>query len=256
MKLKLITVSCALSFGMLCAAAHSATLKIGVAAEPYPPFTYKQSNGQWTGFEIELVMNICREIKEQCQIAETSWDGIIPALDGKKIDVIFNSMSITPAREKVIAFSKPYLVSEAQYVGTKGEKMAMTPEGLKGKIIGVQSGTTHIEYAKARFGQVANIKQYNTQEELNSDLLAGRVDVMILDSIAANELLQSKQGGDLASYGLVPRDPIYGPGIGAGMRKEDVALKRKFDAAIDTLRANGSTAALYKKYLKMDMPEH
>ena len=85
---------------LYCAAAAANPLRIGIAAEPYPPFTIKQSNGQWSGFEVELVRKLCQRLKQSCQIAEVSWDGIIPALNSKKIDVIFNSMSITPEREK------------------------------------------------------------------------------------------------------------------------------------------------------------
>ena len=107
---------------LYCAAAAANPLRIGIAAEPYPPFTIKQSNGQWSGFEVELVRKLCQRLKQSCQIAEVSWDGIIPALNSKKIDVIFNSMSITPEREKVIAFSLPYYYTASEFVGPRARK--------------------------------------------------------------------------------------------------------------------------------------
>jgi polar amino acid transport system substrate-binding protein len=70
-----------------------------VAAEPYPPFTLKGGNGQWSGFEVDLIHKLCEGMKAECQIKEVAWDGIIPSLLAKKIDVIFSSMSVTDERE-------------------------------------------------------------------------------------------------------------------------------------------------------------
>ncbi|SCK11451.1 amino acid ABC transporter substrate-binding protein, PAAT family [Vogesella sp. LIG4] len=254
MKTRLLSLCCAMSFGLLAAGAMAAApLKIGVAAEPYPPFSIKNSNGQWSGFEVELVNRLCQEMKTQCQITEVAWDGIIPSLQGKKIDVIFNSMSITPERQKVIAFSKPYYYTDAMFVGAKGSKLDLSPAGLHGKTIGVQSSTTNANFVQKRYAQGVNIKYYNTQDELNADMAAGRIDVMLLDALAADLYLSSKDGANLESKGLAPRDPVFGPGIGAGLRKQDVALKQQFDAAIGKLLKNGSYDAIQKKYFKISV---
>lgn len=251
MKKSLLTLCCAAA--LLAGAVQAETLKIGVAAEPYPPFTMKNSSGRWYGFEVDLVMQICKEIKAQCQITEVAWDGIIPSLLSKKIDVIFNSMSITPEREKVIAFSKPYYYTDAQFIGPKGVKLDLSPAGMKGKLIGVQSSTVNASFVMKRYGQTANIKYYNTQDELNADMTAGRVDVMLQDSLGGSAYLDSKEGERLESKGLAPRDPIFGPGVGAGMRKEDVALKRQFDQAISSIRSSGTFNAIQKRYFKVDI---
>ena len=229
-------------------------LKVGLAAEPYPPFSVKSSSGQWSGFEVELLNSLCKEMKVQCQITEVAWDGIIPSLQGKKIDVIFNSMSITPERQKVINFSKPYYYTDAMFVGAKGKKLDTSPAVLSGKVIGVQGSTSHASFITKRYAQSgANIKYYNTQDELNADAAAGRVDVMLLDALAAGEFMASKAGASLESKGLAPRDPIFGPGIGAGLRKQDTALKQQFDTAIDKLIKSGQYDAIQKKYFKVSV---
>jgi len=251
--IKKLVLSCAAAATLLAANASATTLKIGVAAEPYPPFSIKQSSGQWSGFEIDLINSICKEIKAQCQITEMSWDGIIPALNSKKIDVIFNSMSITPEREKVIAFSVPYYYTPAEFIGPKGVKLNTTPAGLKGKIIGVQASTTHADFVKKYYEKTSSIKYYNTQDELNADLAAGRVDVMLEDTVAAIDFLKSKDGANLESKGFAPKDPIFGPGIGAGLRKSDVALKKEFDAAIRNIQTSGTFNTIQKKYFKIDI---
>lgn len=229
-------------------------LKIGLAAEPYPPFSMKSSSGQWSGFEVDLLNSLCKEMKVQCQITEVAWDGIIPSLQGKKIDVIFNSLSITPDRQKVISFSKPYYYTDAMFVGAKGQKLDPSPAGLRGKILGVQGSTSHASFIAKRYAQSgANVKYYNTQDELNADTAAGRVDVMLLDALAASEFMASKAGANLESKGLAPRDPIFGPGVGAGLRKQDAALKQQFDTAIDKLIKSGQYDTIQKKYFKVSV---
>ena len=67
--------------------AQAADLKVSISAEPYPPFFEKQADGKWKGFEVDLALKVCAEMKAQCKIVEVAWDGLIPALKSKKIDV-------------------------------------------------------------------------------------------------------------------------------------------------------------------------
>src|SRR5437868_5282294 len=119
--------------------AQAKPIEFAVAAEPYPPFTLKQANGQWSGFEVDLIHKLCEEMKAECEIKEVAWDGIIPSLLANKIDVIFSSMSVTEEREKQIAFSKAYYDSVVAVVGPKDAVVAKYPDDLKGKTIGVQN---------------------------------------------------------------------------------------------------------------------
>ena len=83
-----------------------AELKFGVAAEPYPPFTSKDASGKWVGWEIDAMDAVCAEMKETCTVVEVAWDGIIPALTSKQIDVIWSSMLITDKRKETIDFTQ------------------------------------------------------------------------------------------------------------------------------------------------------
>ncbi len=74
------------------------TVKVGIAAEPYPPFAASDAAGNWQGWEIDMIGAICTAAKLECEISPVSWDGIIPALTSRKIDMIMASMSITPER--------------------------------------------------------------------------------------------------------------------------------------------------------------
>ena len=237
-------------------AASAESIKVGMAPEPYPPFESPDASGKWVGWEIDFIDAICAEAKLDCEITFTAWDGIIPALTTKKIDVIINSMSITDERLKTIDFSDKYYNTPTAVIGAKDQKFDATPEGLKGKILGVQVSTVHSAYAKKHFGDTAaEIKEYQTQDEANQDLAAGRIDAVQADSIAHDEYLKSDQGKQCCDLkGMVAADiEILGPGVGAGLRKEDTELKEKINAAIKAIRANGKYEEITKKYFDFDI---
>jgi len=219
-----------------------------VAAEPYPPFTVKGGNGEWSGFEVDLIHKLCEGMKAECQIKEVAWDGIIPSLLAKKIDVIFSSMSVTDEREKQIAFSRAYYDSLLGVAGPKGATVDITPQGLKGKLIGVQISTVSANYLKKYYENIADLKYYDTQESANADLIAGRIDYMMADDTAIAMMVKTPEASGLAHIASVPYDPIIGRGVGAGLRKEDTALKARLDKAIGELLVSKDFADLSEHY--------
>ncbi|WP_419736311.1 transporter substrate-binding domain-containing protein [Pseudomonas sp. COR18] len=229
-------------------AAQAQPIRFAVAAEPYPPYTEKQANGEWKGFEVDLIHKLCSEMKAECEIREVAWDGIIPSLLAKKIDVIFSSMSVTEEREKQIAFSKAYYDSAIAIVGPKGASVKQYPDDLKGKIIGVQNSTVSASYLKAYYEKIAEVKYYDTQDSANADLIAGRIDLMMADGTAMTAFVKTPDAKDLAYLGSVPYDPIFGRGVGAGLRKDDTELKARLDKAITTLLASRDYDELSRSY--------
>ncbi len=228
-------------------------LKIGVADEPYPPFTWKEPDGKWKGFEIDLSMAICAAIKRQCVTVNTRWDGLIEALTTKKIDMIMSSMVITDERRKVIDFTIPYYSTGAAFMGSRGSVLVLTRDGMKGKTVGVQDSTTHAADVQSKFGDVATIRTYPTQEEANDDLVAKHVDVVFADKVALAEFLKKPQASGLAILADVPPGERGVTKVGAGLRKEDKALTGEVNAAIATLLANGDYDRLAKPYFDFDI---
>ena len=255
MKNGLKVAALALAIGLTGAASAMAEqVKVGFAAEPYPPFTSLDASGKWVGWEVELADALCKEAKLDCVITPVSWDGIIPALTSKKIDMIVGSMSITEERMKTIDFSDKYYDTPTGIIGAKDQKFDATPASLAGKIIGVQVSTVHADYAKKHFTEAAEIKEYQTQDEANQDLAAGRIDAIQADAIALNAFLASEAGACCDAKGNVENDTaILGLGVGVGLRKEDTALKDKLNAAIKAIRANGTYDTFSKKYFDFDI---
>jgi polar amino acid transport system substrate-binding protein len=184
-------------------------------------------------------------------LVEIAWDGIIPALQSDKIDVIFDSMTITDERKKTINFSDPYYSTVPAFIGQKGEKIELTKDFMKGKSIGVQVSTTHANYVQQAFGDVADVRTYTTQDEADADLVAGRVDYVVADKVALDAFLKTDAAKDL---GFLADVTANGPSlVGAGIRKDDTKLLGEFNEAIATLLRNGEYDRIAKPYFAFDI---
>jgi polar amino acid transport system substrate-binding protein len=239
MKLKSLSVALAL----LAAPVAAQEVKVGIAAEPYPPFASPDASGNWVGWEVEIINAVCAAAELACVITPVGWDGIIPSLTAGQIDAIMASMSITEERMQTIDFSNKYYNTPTVIVGPKGVEMAPTAEGLAGKIIGVQVSTVHEAYVNKHFAaSAAEIKTYQTQDEANQDLVAGRIDAIQADSIALDAFLATEAGmACCEAKGAVADDKeVLGLGVGVGLRKGEEELKAKFNAGIDAIRADGT----------------
>jgi polar amino acid transport system substrate-binding protein len=257
MKKTLTTLAIAAAIGLAgVSGAMAQQVRVGFAAEPYPPFTSPDASGNWEGWEVEFMKAVCAEAKLDCVITPVAWDGIIPALTSSKIDMIIGSMSITAERLQTIDFSDKYYNTPTAVIGAKDNAFEATPEGLSGKTIGVQVATIHQVYANKYFGENgATVKEYQTQDEANNDLAAGRIDAVQADSIALDAFLKSEQGAACCDLkGNVKDDPdILGAGVGVGIRKGEDELKGKLNAAIKAIRENGTYDTFSKKYFDFDI---
>ena len=236
---------------LLASPALAQDVKIGIAAEAYPPFSSPDASGNWVGWEIDIIHAVCAAAEMQCVITPVAWDGIIPSLTSGQIDVIMASMSITEERMQTIDFSDKYYNTPTVIIGAKGVDMAPTPEGLAGKIIGVQASTVHADYVEKYFAPTAaEVKIYQTQDEANSDLAAGRIDAIQADSIAMDAFLASEAGAACCDLkGAVADDPaILGLGVGAGVRKGEDELKAKINAGIAKVIADGTYDTITANY--------
>lgn len=247
-----------MTFKSILAAAAVATLgtgataqqvNVGIAAEPYPPFASVDAAGTWNGWEIEVIDAVCDAAGLDCVLTPVAWDGIIPSLTGQQIDVIMASMSITEERARTIDFSDPYYNTPAVIVADKRMDIDPTPESLAGKVIGVQAATIHLAYAQEYFGDTSELRVYQTQDEANQDLVAGRIDATQADSIAMAAFVGSDNGQCCEIKGSVANDEaILGRGVGAGVRKGDDALREKLNEGIARILADGTHAAITARY--------
>ncbi|MDH4442372.1 MAG: transporter substrate-binding domain-containing protein [Rhizobium sp.] len=253
--MKLISILLAGAALAATAVTAQAEVRFGIMNEAYPPFFAKDAGGTWKGWEIDLMNAVCAEMKETCSVVDVSWDGLIPALQSKKFDVIWSSMSITDERLKTIDFTNKYYNTPSKLIGPKDQKPGVTADDVADKTIGIQVSTIQSDYYKKYFAEKAEEQTYQTLDEAFQDLAAGRIDYVFGDSIALDEFLKSDFGKDCcADMGNVEDDPaVLGFGVGGGLRKDDAELKAKLNDAIAAVRASGKYEEISKAYFSFDI---
>jgi arginine/ornithine transport system substrate-binding protein len=179
-----------------------------------------------------------------------AWNLMIPDLAAGKYDMIVSSMSITETRRQRVDFTEPYYQTPAKFVRKKGSGVEITPAGLKGRKIGVQRATTHDSYLTSAYGSTASLVRYNTLEQAQADLVAGKIDVLFADAIALSDgLLKTAKGKGFEFAGPDVRDQRwFGEGIGIAVRKGDADLRAKLNEALATIRADGTYAKIEQSY--------
>ncbi|MCG8355885.1 MAG: ABC transporter substrate-binding protein [Kiloniellales bacterium] len=229
-------------------------VRIGVEGA-YPPFSWVDPDGTLKGFDIDIAMALCEEIGAECELVQQDWDGIIPALLARKYDAIIASMSITEERKKKVSFTQKYHQTPAKFVRRKGSGIEIDAASMKGKAVGVQRATIHDNFVTAEFGDAVEVKRYATQDEAYLDAVAGRVDLLLANSVAIDEgFLKTEQGQEFEFVGPDFSDPKYfGEGAGIAVRKKDDELRSKLNAAIKTILENGTYDAISKKYFDFNV---
>ncbi len=251
MTLKKIGMTLLLICAMAAAQAQQ-TLKIGIEGE-YPPFNRVDQNGSLIGFDVDISRALCAEMKVQCKFVIQAWNGIIPALLANKSDLIISSMAITDKRRETLAFSNPYYYEKAIFVAAKKNSLQITPQGLKGKVIGVQGATVFEKMLKEKFPGVT-VRVYTAVSDHNLDLVSGRIDAVLGSNLVMNSWLLSEEAKNFEIKGDPFVDVKYmGNGAGIAARKTDTELIKKVNAALDALHKNGQFDLISKKYFKDDI---
>ena len=224
------------------------TVRIGTEGA-YPPFNYFDSNKQLQGFDVDIAKALCEKMKVECTFVAQDWDGIIPALIANKYDAIIASMSITEERKKRVDFTDKYYNTPQGFIAEKDfSGSEFTPEALAGKTIGAQSATTHASYLEDVYKD-SSIKLYGTQDEANLDLAAGRLDLILADSVVLGEWLKTKEG-ECCKMAETFNGPTkyFGEGAGIAIRQGDDELKAMFNKAIQDILADGTYEKINAKY--------
>ncbi|WP_284615054.1 ABC transporter substrate-binding protein [Aquabacterium humicola] len=233
--------------------AQPSKLRLGVEGA-YPPFSEVGPDGKLKGFDIDIAMALCAEMKVECTLVQQDFDGMIPALNAKKFDAIVASLSITDERKKAVAFSDKYYKTPNRMIVRSAANLTVSPEGLKGKRIGVQRASINDRFATDTF-KGSEIVRYAKQDEIYLDLAAGRLDATLVDAVAADAgFLKKPQGKGFAFAGPAYVEPAYfGHGAGIAVRKTDTELVQRLNRAIAAIRSNGTYQRIQDKYFDFDI---
>ncbi len=232
--------------------AQAAEMKVCVEGA-YPPMSMMNEKGEIVGMDIDITNALCAEIGMDCPLVKTDWDAMIPSLMEGKCDAIIASMSITPEREQIVAFTDKYLQSPNMFIGPVGAGLDDTAESLAGKRVGVQRGTVANDFMAGEFPGV-ELGLYGSEEEIYLDLSAGRVDAAFVDAgTGESAFLKTPEGEGYAFFGKPHTEQKYfGKGVGIALRPGDDELRERLNAAIKAIRANGKYMEINNKYFTTD----
>jgi len=245
----LLALACAFA-SVSAIAADASTLRFGLEAQ-YPPFESKGANGELQGFDIDIGNAVCASAHLKSSWVETSFDGLIPALQGRKFDAINSAMNATEKRRQAIDFTNIIYRVPTQLIAHNGSGLLPTPESLKGKRVGVLQASIQETFAKAHWEPAGvTVVPYQDQNQVYADLVAGRLDAtLVLAPAGQTGFLSRPDGKDFAFVGQPVRDDkILGSGIAFGIRKGDTGLKKQLDTAIAKVQADGTVKTLAQKY--------
>jgi arginine/ornithine transport system substrate-binding protein len=220
----------------------------------YPPFNAIDKDGKLVGFDIDIANALCERMNMICTIEAQAWDGIIPGLLDRKYDAIVASMAITDRRKEQVNFTDKYYSTSARFVAHRDAKIDVSDEGLKGKRVGVQRATVYETYLRAKYPDAVPVL-YDTQENADDDLAAGKIDLVLADWVQlSQDFLKSDDGRDFEFVGPPQVDPaILGEGAGIAVRKDDPKLLAAFNQALKEIRADGTYKRINDKYFDFDI---
>ena len=237
------------------------TLRLGMTPEPYMPFTQVDAGGQWEGLEADLSRALCEKMAVKCEINQMAWDGLIPSLKENKVDFIIGAFSITDERRQVVDFSTPYYTEGTSFVGAKadtseikvidapdGSGKIIDPAGVEGKIIGVQTSSVQSAYV-AKYLTNAEAKSYDTADNSVADLVAGRVDYVLIPDLYIQTFLKTPDGADYEVKVEVPKNAVLGEGVAYAVRKGDAATLEKVNAGLAALEKEGQIRKLVDEWI-------
>ena len=229
-KLILTTAALAVTASM----SFADTVRMGTEGA-YPPYNFINDAGEVDGFERELGDELCARAKLTCAWVVNDWDSIIPNLVSGNYDTIIAGMSITAERDEVIDFTQNYTQPDASAY------MALSADiNLSSAVIAAQTNTIQSGFIAA---SGATLVEFSTPEETIAAVKNGEADAVLAD---LNYLLPVAEAD--ADLVLLEKTELIGGGIGLGVRESDGALRAKFDAAIASMKADGSLNTLITKW--------
>lgn len=213
--------------------------------DSFPPMGFRDENNNIVGFDIDVAKEVAKRAGFEIEFKPIDWSSKETELKGKKIDALWNGLTITEERKKNVLFSSPYMQDKELIVVRANDISITNKETLAGKTVGVQTASAGESALKAD-ATTKNIKEVKTYDDYVAafnDLALGRIDAVIADGVVARYTLTKKPELKIVE------GVDYGADIFAvGFRKEDTALKAKIDQILVDMKKDGTMDKIAEKW--------
>lgn len=218
----------------------SNTITMGTNAT-FPPYEFTDDNGKVIGIDAEIAQAVADKLGKRLVIKDMEFDSLLTAVQGGSVDVVFAGMTVTEERKQAVNFTQSYATG-IQVIIVKEGSAIKTVDDLKGKIIGVQTGTTGDIYCTDDYGQ-ENVKQFNNGALAVAALNNNQVDCVVIDNEPAKNFVKANPGLKILETEYITED------YAAAVAKQNTELLEKINKAMDELKADGTIEKIIRKYI-------
>ena len=235
-------LAAAIAFAGISGSAHAqGVLTVGTDAT-CPPMEFVE-NGKRTGFDVELVEAVGKAMGRKVEWVDIDFKGLIPGLISKRFDMAVSAIYITDERRKVVDFTVPYYAGGLVAMVKEGNTTIKSPADLDGRKVSVQVGTKSVSFLKEKYPKVQLMEVEKNQEMFNL-VDIGRSDAAVTGMPAAYQYTRTRPGLMVLDEQLTTEE------YGMAIRKDSPELTKAVNAALEKMKADGSYAAIVKKWFK------
>jgi ABC-type amino acid transport substrate-binding protein len=206
-----------------------------------PPLSYRDQSGQLTGFNVEIVRAVCREIQVRCQFEVTTQGAVVDAVAEGKADIAGVGLQQTPEQHGKLIFAKAHYRSQSLWLSRRGVQ-----PGQPGLRVAVVGGSEQESYARRQGWATLVVLTYG---ELGAPLLARQVQAAMMPMISALNLQKSPAFRQLELVPLVIHIPELAGDLAFGISPRRPELKEEIDAALDRIKRNGTYDRINSRFL-------
>ncbi len=217
----------------------------------YPPFSHRNLDNEFKGFDIDIANALCLTMKIKCTLVGFEWSNLLAAVRGKKVDFVIASVDITGPRRRLVDFSVPYLRIPSAIVVQKDSILSgLDIEDLRDAQLGVLKSSPHAEYIRTHRPD-AHIKLYENKADYFVDLVNRKLDGIAGNPILLNDWLQTSDGKNCCRLlGTLPHDhQINGEGFGIAVEKNSDKLLKQINKALKSINKSGKYAKIMRTHL-------
>ena len=228
------------------AAAPALPAKIVIGLDDnFPPMGFRDDKNQLVGFDIDLAREAAKRLGVEVEFKPIDWNAKEAELTGKRVDALWNGLTITEERKKNIAFTAPYMENH-QIIVVKADSALKTKADLAGKVVGAQEGSSAVDAIKkedAVFQSFKELKTFGDNVTALMDLTTGRLEAVVVDEVVGRYYVAKKPD----QYAVL--DDNFGTEeYGVGVRKDDTNLHGKLDKALGEMKADGAAAKIAEQW--------
>jgi polar amino acid transport system substrate-binding protein len=233
------------------APAPAAVTKIVVGLDDnFPPMGFRDEKNELVGFDIDMAREAAKRMGVEAEFKPIDWSAKEAELSGKRVDALWNGLTITEERKEKIGFTSPYMENH-QIIVVAAKSAINNKADMAGKVVGAQEGSSAVDAVKkedAVFKSFKEFKTFGDNVTALMDLSAGRLEAVVVDEVVGRYYVAKKPD----EYRVL--DENFGTEeYGVGVRKDDTALLEKLNKAMADMKADGTSAKIATQWFGKDI---